>query len=130
MSSTKVDPIDERLMKILSTRSYEAVLQRAKLSAMKVYQDCFSDGLNELLTNHQSVETVLGTEGDQDGAWRIDPKAESYESLMKAIRTLQKKLERVRAENSELELGNEEKMEKLRMVQEQNDRLETIRDSQ
>ena len=47
MSSTRVDPIDERLMKMLSTRSYEAVVQRAKANAMKAYQDCFGVEFNE-----------------------------------------------------------------------------------
>lgn len=130
MSGTKVDQVDERLMKMLSTRSYEAVVMRAKMNAVKVYQDCFGDGLSELLTNHASVETILGTEGDQNGGWRIDPRDMSYESLLREITTLEKKLERVKSENNELESCNSEKLEKLRTVQEQNERLETIRDSQ
>ena len=130
MSSTRVDPIDERLMKMLSTRAYEAVVERAKAKAMKSYQECFGIEFNDLLGNHENVEKVLGTENDrEDGDWRIDPREVSYDELMNEVRTLEKKLERVKSENNDLELGNREKIEKLHLVQEQNERLMTIRDT-
>lgn len=127
MSGTKVEAIDERLMKMLSTRSYEAVAQRAKENAMKQLQDYVQLNFGDLLMNHESVESVIGTDGDENGNWRIDPTQESYESLERIVKALEMKLERVKAENNDLEAQNEAKVEKLRIVKEQNERLETIR---
>ena len=128
-SATKVENIDARLMKMLSTRSYEAVAQRAKANAIKQLQDYVGLHFGDLLLNHQSVESVIGTEGDEDGSWRIDPNQETYEGLLRAVKQLEMKLERVKAENNDLEAQNQDKVEKLRVVKEQNEKLETIRDA-
>ena len=52
-----------------------------------------------------------------------------YEGLLRAVKQLEMKLERVKAENNDLEAQNQDKVEKLRVVKEQNEKLETIRDA-
>lgn len=129
-SAANFDPVDEKLLKSVSGRTYEAILQKAKESAMKTYFESFGMDLGPLMENHRNVEEKLGTENDIDGSWRINCEDISDEELERHIRLIRKKLQRVNAENTELTAGLEMKSAKLKCIQEQNERLEIMRDTQ
>lgn len=126
-SAANFDPLDEKLLKSVSGRTYEAILQKAKENAMKTYFESFGLDLGPLMANHANVEEKLGTDNDVDGDWKItDFDNVSDEELQRQIRIIQKKLDRVNTENEELTTENTIKSGKLKCIQEQNERLETI----
>jgi hypothetical protein len=125
--SAPPDTPDGQLMSILSVRAYDSVVRKSQSRARKEYQSHFGPELNELLANHERVQALIGTAGDNTGNWEIDPRSLSREDLIKEIGKITRKLRSVEDEIADLITGVRRKHERLTLVRGQNQKLEEIR---
>jgi hypothetical protein len=122
------ESVDAKLQALLSTRSYDAIVQRSKDIAVERYYGSLDSELNALLANHETIESQIGTSSDQSSPWRIDSHGASHELLSEELVKLQKKMERIEAQNRSIAAGNHDKRERLAIIEAQNEKLLAIRD--
>lgn len=113
---TNLESVDEALLRLLPRSSYDALLDHAKQYALSSYRDSFGSSLDGLLVNHQKVESVLNTEGDQSDVIEVNTDNISDEELARIIRLMEKKLERVTSDIDDLSRGNRKKEDKLEQI--------------
>ena len=123
--------IDAKLKASVSSREYEKITRQARRTAMKSYRTFLSPDLAVLLNNHHNVLLEFGTENDdKNNNWEIDKDNASTEEIQRAILRLQKKIARVNNENDSLKKENDKNLEKLRQINEQNEKLEEMKNEQ
>ena len=123
--------IDAKLKASVSSREYEKITRQARRTAMKSYRAFLSPDLAVLLNNHHNVLLEFGTENDdKNNNWEIDKDNASTEEIQRAILRLQKKIARVNNENDSLKKENDKNLEKLRQINEQNEKLEEMKNEQ
>ncbi|OHS94513.1 hypothetical protein TRFO_39327 [Tritrichomonas foetus] len=118
--------IDQKLLSVLTNRSYDAIVKSAQDRATKDYLSNLTSEMNFLLQNHLSIQKEFGTANDDENNWKIDLDSTSDEDLNREIGRLRKKLDRIRQENSDLEAEKEKTQEKLEIIYSQNEKLERL----
>jgi hypothetical protein len=121
------DSTDGLLRSILSLRAYDAVVRKSRSRAQKNYEARLGPELNRLRPNHDSVQEVIGTEGDSQGTWKVDPRTLTPDKLEREIAIITRKLHAVEVEVVGLTGAIQKKQEKLELVRAQNQKLEALR---
>lgn len=118
--------IDEKLLYLLTDRSYESVVKEVQERALKSYNQYFTAELNPLLQNHVSISNEYGTTEKSTDDWQIDTESATDEELAREVKRLSKKLNRISNENQDIEHENNTLKEKLSRIYDQNEALSRL----